>query len=72
MSTTAESIAPPRPCMPAVWDLDAQGLPIRHRPDQPHADLWNARCGEAFLFDFPAMRAVMELTPCLECAELEP
>jgi hypothetical protein len=64
--------APPRPWMPAVWDRDTQGLPVRHRPAGRFADLWKAQCpGEAFLFEFDAMRAVMELTPCQWCAESE-
>jgi hypothetical protein len=63
--------------MPALWDLDPQGLSIRHRPDRPHVDLWIAKCSNeaqyrfVFLMDFSPLRTVMELTPCLECAESE-
>ncbi len=60
-------VAPPRPWMPAVWDLDPQGLPVRHRPVRPFADLWESRCGDVFLFDFSPMREVMTLTPCIPC-----
>lgn len=72
MITMREPVAPPRPWMPAVWDHDAQGLPVRHRPGSPYGDLWKSRCPlEAFLFDFPALRKVMVLRPCLVCEALE-
>lgn len=61
---------PLRPWMPAMFTMDAQGLPIRHRPGRwRHGDVWESRCGGQWLFDFPALRTVMELTPCLECAD---
>jgi hypothetical protein len=63
----AVASAPPHPWMPGVWDHDDQGLPIRHRPLRPYCDLWESRCG-TFLFDFPALRTVMELAPCPLCA----
>jgi hypothetical protein len=77
VSTAAESIAPPHPWMMALWNLDPQGLPIRHRPDRTHVDLWTSRCSDeakyrfVFLMDCSPLRSVMELTPCLECAELD-
>lgn len=67
MTIQRPAVAPPHPWMPAVWDLDAQGLPIRHRPAHRFADMWEARCGGAFLFDFSPMREVMTLTPCVRC-----
>lgn len=70
MIAVREPVAPPHPWMPTVWAHDAQGLPVRHRPGRPYGDLWVAMCGEVFLFDFEALRAVMELTPCLECLDL--
>lgn len=69
---TPEPVAPPHPWMPAVWDLDGQGLPIRHRPAALFVDLWTSRCPrEVFLFAFPATREVMPLTPCPLCLDLE-
>lgn len=76
MSTAAEPVAPPHPWMMALWNLDPQGLPIRHRPDSPHGDLWISRCSDevtykfVFLMDCSPLRTVMELTPCLKCAVL--
>lgn len=71
MTAQRPAVAPPHPWMPAVWDLDAQGLPVRHRPAAPFADLWKSRCGEAFVFDFSPMREVMTLTPCERCDVVE-
>ena len=70
---SCDVVAPPQSWMPAVWDHDSEGLPVRHRPGRPFADLWESRCDRAvFLFDFAAMRAVMELRPCLACQGLSP
>jgi hypothetical protein len=69
--------APPHPWMVALWHLDPQGMPFRHRPDRTHVDLWTSRCSNedtykfVFLMDCSPLRTVMELTPCLECAALE-
>jgi hypothetical protein len=73
VSTAAESIAPPHPWMPAIFDLDVQGLPVRHRPGQwRHGDVWESRCDDAaIVFDFSPLREVMALTPCLGCEEAE-
>ena len=72
---TAPPTAPPRPWMPAVFDQDAQGMPMRHRPARPHGDLWAARCGDSWrdvwLFEYGEMRTVMALTPCRECERSE-
>lgn len=77
MIVVREPVAPPQPWMPAVWEHDGQGLPVRHRPDRPHGDLWIARCSNeteyrfVFLMDFSPLREVLVLTPCLACLEME-
>jgi hypothetical protein len=63
--------------MHTVWERDVQGLPVRHLPGRPHGDLWISQCSNepkykfVFLMDSSSLKAVMELTPCLDCVELE-
>lgn len=77
MIAVCEQVAPPHPWMPALWRLDAQGLPIRHRPARPHGNLWTSRCSDeatyqfVFLLDLSPLRTVMEFTPCPLCLEME-
>lgn len=76
MIAVREPVAPPHPWMLTVWDHDAQGLPVRHRPGTPHGDLWISRCSDeatyrfVFLMDHDSLSAIMELRPCLECLVL--
>lgn len=77
MITMREPVAPPhprqrQPWMPAMFDLDAQGLPVRHRSGQRlHGDVWEARCG-VWLFNFLPLTETMRLAPCPTCKGFEP